>query len=158
MSLAPGRNCGGCYSAKLRIEFKKTAGAELRLPFKRCGLMYGEVISWPEIVAKSCVPPLIHAIDRPKCTIKIPEPLKERAKVGARVTVPFSRGNRRAEGVILALAASKGDIRLKCIDKVLDDSPPLTEAQIKLALWLRERYFCTVYDALRVMLRPGLWV
>ena len=110
----------------------------------------------PEIVAKVAVSSANYAIDRPY-DYKIPEPLKERAKVGARVTVPFSRGNRRAEGVILALAASKGDIRLKCIDKVLDDSPPLTEAQIKLALWLRERYFCTVYDALRVMLPAGLW-
>jgi len=109
-----------------------------------------------EIIAKVAVSSANFAIDRPY-DYRIPEPLRDKARVGTRVSVPFSRGNRRAEGVILALAGSKGDKRLKCIDKVLDETPVLTEAQIKLALWLRERFFCTVYDALRVMLPAGLW-
>lgn len=28
---------------------------------------------------------------------------------------------------------------------------------LKLALWMREQYFCTVYDAARAMLPSGLW-
>jgi len=109
-----------------------------------------------EIIAKVAVSSVNFAIDKPY-DYKIPESLRAKVKVGTRVTVPFSRGNRRAEGVILVLAESKGDMRLKCIDKVLDENPVLTEAQIKLALWLRDRFFCTVYDALRAMLPAGLW-
>jgi len=109
-----------------------------------------------EMVAKVAVSTATYAIDKPY-EYKIPDNLKDKVKAGVRVTVPFSRGNRRAEGVVLALAESKGEFPLKCIDKVLDDSPLLTESQIKLALWLRERFFCTVYDAFRAMLPAGLW-
>ncbi|HHU05619.1 MAG TPA: primosomal protein N' [Clostridiales bacterium] len=108
------------------------------------------------MVAKVAVSSANYAIDKPY-DYKVPEKLKDKVKAGVRVTVPFSRGNRRAEGVVLALAESKGDIPLKSIDKVLDESPILTESQIKLALWLRERFFCTVYDAFRAMLPAGLW-
>ena len=40
---------------------------------------------------------------------------------------------------------------------VLDDEPILNAEQIKLALFMRERFFCTVYDAVRAMLPAGLW-
>ena len=33
----------------------------------------------------------------------------------------------------------------------------LDEAQVRLALFMRERFFCTVYDAVRAMLPAGLW-
>ena len=108
------------------------------------------------MVAKVAVSAATYAIDKPY-HYKIPDNLKDKVKAGVRVTVPFSRGNRRAEGVVLALAESREEIPLKCIDKVLDESPILTESQIRLALWLRERFFCTVYDAFRAMLPAGLW-
>ena len=40
---------------------------------------------------------------------------------------------------------------------VLDDAPVLDGQGLKLCLWMRERYFCTVYDAARAMLPAGLW-
>ena len=73
------------------------------------------------MVAKVAVSSANYAIDKPY-DYKVPEKLKDKVKAGVRVTVPFSRGNRRAEGVVLALAESKGDIPLKSIDKVLDES------------------------------------
>ncbi len=33
----------------------------------------------------------------------------------------------------------------------------LSQEAIRLALWMRERWFCTVYDAARAMLPTGLW-
>ena len=55
-----------------------------------------------EQVALVAVAAATYAIDKPYDYL-VPASLAERAKVGTRVTVPFGRGNRPSEGVILAL-------------------------------------------------------
>ena len=75
---------------------------------------------------------------------------------GQRVTVPFGRGNKRCEGVVLALEPGSQD-GLKAVESCLDPEPLLSETQLRLAAFLRERYFCTFYDAIRAMLPGGLW-
>ncbi len=93
-------------------------------------------------------------VDRPY-TYSIPEKLAGRVRPGVRVAVPFG-GARPREGIVLALDGQT-DKRLKPILDVLDDEPLLTERQLKLALWMRERFFCTVMDGVRAMLPSGLW-
>ena len=107
-------------------------------------------------IAKIAVSAATYWLDRPY-DYKIPRELEEKALPGVRVYVPFSNGNRRTEGVILALAEESSYDRLKSIQAVLDEEPILTPEQIKLALFMRERFFCTVYDAVRAMLPAGLW-
>ncbi len=107
-------------------------------------------------VAKVAVSAAPYAIDKPY-DYRIPEALLERAKVGTRVTVPFGRGNRPSEGLILSLETGDAPPRLKCLASVLDDESVLSQGQLKLALWLRERYFCTLYEAVKVLLPAGLW-
>lgn len=72
------------------------------------------------------------------------------------MTVPFGRGNRTSEGVILGLDRVIRRDKLKHLLSVLDDDSVLGPAQIRLALWLRERYFCTLYDAVKTLLPAGL--
>ena len=110
----------------------------------------------PGKVAKIAVSAATYWLDKPYDYL-IPPELTERAVPGVRVHVPFSRGNRRCEGVILAVAEESGYDKLKVILAVLDDAPVLSAEQIKLALFMRERFFCTVYDAVRAMLPAGLW-
>ncbi len=75
---------------------------------------------------------------------------------GMRVMVPFGRSNRRTEGVVLSV--EEGDAEnLKVVDRSLDEVPVLSETMLRLAAFLRERYFCTFYDAIRAMLPAGLW-
>ncbi len=75
---------------------------------------------------------------------------------GQRVMVPFGRGNRRCEGVVLSV--EEGDARgLKAIEQVLDEKSLLMPTMLRLAAFLRERYFCTFYEAVRIMLPAGLW-
>lgn len=93
-------------------------------------------------------------VDRPY-TYSIPEKLVGRVRPGVRVAVPFG-GARPREGIVLALDGQT-DKRLKPILDVLDNEPLLTERQIRLALWMRERFFCTVMDGIRAMLPSGLW-
>lgn len=75
---------------------------------------------------------------------------------GQRVMVPFGRANRRTEGIVLTVEPGSED-KLKPVESCLDDGPILTETQLRLAAFLRERYFCTFFNAIRVMLPAGLW-
>lgn len=75
---------------------------------------------------------------------------------GMRVQVPFGRGNRRTEGMVLSLEEGTAD-GLKAVDCRLDDQPVIDERMLRLAAFLRERYFCTFYDGVRAMLPAGLW-
>lgn len=110
----------------------------------------------PETVAKVAVAAARYWVDRPYEYL-IPAELKEKALPGSRVYVPFARGNRRSEGVILAISDHSDYGKLKSITAVLDDKPVLTPDQIKLALFMRERFFCTVFDAVKAMLPAGIW-
>ncbi len=87
----------------------------------------------------------------------IPGQFAETLRPGMRVLVPFSRSNRKCEGIVLAVTGESAYGQLKPIAAVLDDAPILTPAQLKLALWMRERCFCTVYDAVKAILPAGLW-
>ena len=105
------------------------------------------------MIAKIAVSAANFAIDKPY-SYRIPEALT--VKPGQRVQLPFGRGNKRAEGIVLAVE-SGDESRLKPIDCCLDEAPLLTDRQLRLAAFLRERYFCTFYDAIRCMLPAGLW-
>ena len=108
------------------------------------------------LVAKIAVSAATYWIDRPY-DYRIPAELEEVAVPGARVYVPFANGNRRSEGIILAVSDHSEYERLKSILSVLDEKPVLSPDQIRLALFMRERFFCTVYDAVKTILPAGLW-
>lgn len=107
-------------------------------------------------VAKIAVSAATYWIDKPFDYL-IPEKLLGKVTVGVRVTVPFGRGNRKSEGIVLGLSDRSEYETLKAVVSVLDDAPVLTPEQIKLALWMRERFFCTVFEAVKAMLPAGLW-
>ena len=106
--------------------------------------------------AKIAVSAATYWVDRPY-DYRIPDALRDKIAPGVRVVVPFGGGNRRTEGIVLALGAAQPGVRLKNIASVLDAEPVLSPEMIRLAVWLRERYFCTVYDAVHAMLPAGLW-
>ena len=109
------------------------------------------------MIAKVALSAATYAIDKPYDYL-VPDDLKETLRPGIRVIVPFGAGNRRTEGMILALEmAEPQGVKLKYVLTQLDETPVLDEAGIGLALWMRERYFCTVYDAARAMLPAGLY-
>ena len=70
------------------------------------------------------------------------------------VKVPFGNGNRLRDGMIVKLYTAINS-KLKEIDSVVSNAPLLSEEMISLALWLKERCFCTTFDCLRQMLPRG---
>ena len=105
------------------------------------------------MIAKIAVSAATFAIDKPY-SYRVPEGME--LQPGQRVQLPFGRGNRRTEGVVLSLETGD-ESRLKCVERVLDQAPILTKQQLQLAAFIRERYFCTLYDAIRAMLPAGVW-
>ena len=92
-------------------------------------------------VAKIAVSAATYWLDKPYDYL-IPPEMAEKALPGMRVHVPFSRGNRRTEGVILAVADHTSfEQPLKAVLALLDEEPVLTEEQIRLALFMRERFY-----------------
>ncbi len=107
-------------------------------------------------IAKIAVSASTYAIDRPYDYL-IPGPLEGMVRPGMRAAVPFGRGNRVSDGIVLAVGSREDGEKLKSILALLDEEPLLDEDAIRLALWMREQYFCTVYDAVRAMIPAGLW-
>jgi len=105
------------------------------------------------MIAKISVSAANFAIDK-AYSYAVPEGMA--LKPGMRVVVPFGRGNRPAEGVVLSVESGEQE-GLKPIRQRLDEEPLLSDTMLRLAAFLRERYFCTFYDAVRTMLPAGLW-
>ena len=76
-------------------------------------------------------------------------------KPGCRVNVPFARGNRSRQGVVMYL--KEGDNKgLKYITSVLDKEPVLTEEMLSLADYMHRHYYCTLFECVKAMLPAGL--
>ena len=105
-------------------------------------------------IAKVAVSAANYAIDKPYDYL-LPDGTD--AAVGSRVLVPFGRGNRLTEGMILSLERKTPEKALKAVREVLEPEPVCSEREIRLALWMRQRYFCTFYDAIRTILPAGVW-
>jgi len=87
----------------------------------------------------------------------IPPALGSRVAPGCRVVVPFGGGRQTRLGIVLSL----GDIPpethpIKPILRLLDDEPLLPQDLVELVPWLKERCFCTLYEAYRAMVPVGL--
>lgn len=105
------------------------------------------------MIAKIAVAAAIYAIDKPY-DYRIPEGMA--LQPGQRVSVPFGRSNKRSEGVVLALTEGT-ETKLKPVERPLEPAPLLTARELRLAAFLRERYFCTFYEAIKAILPAGVW-
>ena len=105
------------------------------------------------MIAQVAVAAAVYAIDKPYSYLVPPDMA---LAPGMRVRIPFGGGNRRTEGVVLRLYQGEEE-GLKRIDAPLDEQSMLSERMLHLAAFLRERYFCTFYEAIRAMLPAGAW-
>jgi primosomal protein N' (replication factor Y) len=106
------------------------------------------------LIARVAVDTAIFHIDKPYDYI-IPDGMS--LEPGQRVLVPFGRGNRRVEAMVLAIAEDSDAEGLKAVACPLDENSIVDQNAIRLAFWMNERFYCTVYEAFRAMLPVGLW-
>lgn len=88
----------------------------------------------------------------------VPEEFEKTILPGMRVIVPFGRGDRTKEGYVFEFTEGSKSRQLKEIKKVIDDKPVLTRQLINLAIWMKQRYFCTYGAAVRCMLPAGIGI
>ena len=105
------------------------------------------------MIAKIAVSAANFAIDKP---YSYAVPASMALQPGLRVMIPFGRSNRHTEGVVLSVEEGS-ESGLKQVASCLDDAPVVSGRMLQLAAFMRERYFCTFFDCLRVMLPAGLW-
>lgn len=86
----------------------------------------------------------------------IPASLHETAAVGSRVLVPFGKGNRKRQGIIIEISSCQERELIKPLVAVLEKAPLISREMIELAFWLKSRYYCTMFDALKAMLPAGV--
>ncbi len=91
---------------------------------------------------------------------KVPCSLTDNIQVGCRVLVPFGRGNKYRQAMVMYIKDTKNTddniSMLKEILSVLDDYPVLSEEMIEMAKFMKAHCFCTYYDAIRAMLPAGI--
>lgn len=86
----------------------------------------------------------------------LPENLREKAAIGARVLVPFGKSRvAKRQGVIFGFAEKQGNIKYKDIISVLDDTPFFSKENLEIAEFLKERTFCTYFEAIKVQFPAG---
>ncbi|MBP1758353.1 MAG: primosomal protein, partial [Firmicutes bacterium] len=107
-------------------------------------------------IARIAVSAATFAIDKPY-SYTVPTELAVDLVPGMRVLIPFGKGNKGTEGIVLALSQETDTKKLKPVLSLLDERAVMDEKGIQLALWLRDRCFCTVYTAVLAMLPTGLW-
>jgi len=79
-----------------------------------------------------------------------------KAAPGMRVIVPFGHRNQQKAGWIIEVWEGEEDKKLKEISQIVDDAPLLSSEMIKMAQWIKTRYFCTWGDAIRLMIPAGV--
>ncbi|MBM7614514.1 primosomal protein N' [Alkaliphilus hydrothermalis] len=108
------------------------------------------------IIAQVIVDQNSHQTDRIFDYI-IPAHLQQDICKGMRVVVPFGKGNKRLEAYILNIDKKKIDgSRYKEIIEAIDYEAILSEEQIKMILWMKNKYLCKYIEAIHCLIPTGI--
>lgn len=111
-----------------------------------------------QLVAKIAVSAAVKSIDKLYSYI-VPADLTSVITVGQRVIVPFGRSNTRSHGFVIELCPVPAEecSKLKSIQHLYIDSIFLSNEDIETAKFIKNRYFCTFFEAANALLPPGVW-
>ena len=80
---------------------------------------------------------------------------QDTVRLGSMVLVPFGRGSKARMGVVLACDAEPESAKLKFLFDVAPASACLTPELLRLVHFLKERTFCTYYEAVKAVIPYG---
>lgn len=107
------------------------------------------------MIAKVVVDKLVYNLDK-EYDYNVPDDLEACNLVGCRVSIPFGIGNNARLGFVTKVTENSDSKKLKTILTVIDEEPILNEEMLKIAYFLKERTFCTFFDALKCLVPSGL--
>ena len=83
----------------------------------------------------------------------IPEKFINTVFVGTRVLVSFGNAKRLEEGQVVKIK-EKSTYKVKDIEGIVDEFC-ISSEKLELANWMSKKYFCNVYDVIKLILPPG---
>ncbi len=86
----------------------------------------------------------------------VPDEMADIIKPGCRVKISFGHGLR--QGMVMQLYSRDDKKGLKAVSQLIDKEPVLSKELIKLAVFMKEHFYCTYFDACTAMLPTGLSV
>lgn len=88
----------------------------------------------------------------------VPTQLEDKVVMGSRVLVPFGRSqSAKRQGVVFSFGEAEKGTAYKSIISVLDDGAPLlVKENLDIALFLKDRTFCTYFEAIKIQLPSGI--
>ncbi len=96
-----------------------------------------------------------YELDRLFC-YRIPLELEDKVVPGKRVIIPFGNYG-KTEGIVFDVYSDREKIKgIKSIDEVIDSTPVISEVGFVIAKFLRKKYLCSYYDALKLNMPSGL--
>lgn len=85
----------------------------------------------------------------------LPAELQQTVSVGTMVLCPFGGGNRKVRGIVFDFGPASTN-KVKQIFDVYDLNGFLTQDQIRLCRYMKNKYFCTFFDAAKTMMPAGV--
>ena len=82
----------------------------------------------------------------------VPSPLREKARVGQLVWVPF--GRRYLQGLIIGFDEQSPVEQTREVDQIVDEQPVLSPLLIDLAHWMSNYYLAPIQRVVHTMLAP----
>ncbi len=96
-----------------------------------------------------------YELDRLFC-YEVPSELENDIEVGKRVIIPFGNYG-MTEGIVFNVYKENADYEnVKKIKEVIDNSSVITKTGFKIAEFMRKKYLCTYFDALKLNMPSGL--
>lgn len=108
-----------------------------------------------DIIARVAVENTAYCFDK-EYDYLVPAELTDQALPGCRVTVYFGRGNNKRIGLITRLSSKTESDKLKPIEAVLDEAPLFNNEMLSMVSWMKERTFCTLFEAAKALLPTGI--
>lgn len=91
-------------------------------------------------------------------TYIVPEDYTNEVQRGIRVLVPFGKGDKLLEGIIIDFKekTSFNSYKLKYIDSIIDKKPILSQEMLELASWMKEKYLAQYIEVFKTILPSGI--
>ena len=108
-----------------------------------------------KFIVKVAVEHIVYHLDKLYDYV-VPEDLRRNINVGCRVLVPFGAGNKKRQGIVLQTVFSSDTAKLKQVFALLDTTPILNDELLNLAKFIKQKCFCTIFDAVKLMIPSGM--
>lgn len=85
----------------------------------------------------------------------VPDELENKIKIGSRVLVPFSAGNKEVEGFCMGFSETSESKKLKSIIRLAHDALAFEEDMMTVIEWMRKKYLSPYLDIIHAIVPAG---